>query len=134
MPDTAEVDTPLEPNETILTSTGKTASSKETKGAMQASITFPDLMPLVDEVEERITFLMSVYENTLRSAMYVSAAGIECGTIWTGGWRKVCSLAADSVLQASETSLDVSSDLTDRWMDLNVRSMEATAARLAETA
>lgn len=76
--------------------------------------------------------MMDACEKTLRSAMLVSAAGLECATIWTRGWRDIRAHAANSIWRTSQISVGVSSDLVDRWMDVQVRSLDATAARLAD--
>lgn len=134
MPDTIENDFTPAPAGVITTPPGANPSHPDEDGAEGPRLTLPDLMPLLDVAEGRINFTMSMCENALRSAMRVSAAGLECGTIWSRGWREFHAHAATTVWRTSQISVGASSDLLDRWMDLQVQALDATAARLAETA
>lgn len=134
MPDTIESDFISEPAEAALTPPGAIPSHQEDDGALDFSVAIPDLMPLLDVAEGRIDFVMNVCESALRSAMFVTAAGLECGTIWTRGWREIRAHAATAGWRTSQMSVGASSDVMDRWMDMQVRALDATAARLAEAA
>lgn len=134
MPDTIENDFIPEPTKATTTPPATIASHQDDDGAMDFSSTIPDFTPLLDVADGRIDFVMNTCENALRSAMLVSAAGLECGTIWTRGWREINAHAATAVWRTSQISVGASSDLLDRWMDLRVRSLDATAARLAQAA
>jgi len=134
MPDTIESDIILEPTKPAATPAVTIPSHDEGDGAMDFSVIIPDLTPLLDVAEGRINFVIGTYETALRSAMLVSAAGLECGIIWTRGWREIRAHAATSVWRTSQASVGASSDLMDRWMDLQVHAMDAAATRLAEAA
>lgn len=123
-----------EPAAEAVTSPGTTASLPEGDGVSAYSLTTPDLMPLVDSAEARINLMISTCENALRSAMLVSSAGLECGAIWSRGWREIRAHAATGVWRTSQIALGASSDAMDRWMDLQVQALDATAARLVEAA
>lgn len=129
MPDTNELDVIPEPAEPA---TAVTPLHRD--GTVQFSAAVPDLMPLLDVAEERISFVMNLYESALRSTMVVSGAGLECGSAWNRGWREINAHAATFVWQTSQISLGASSDLLDRAMDFQVRSLDAAAAQLAEAA
>jgi hypothetical protein len=66
--------------------------------------------------------------------MLVSAAGLECGTIWTRGCREIGDVAANGLRRTTQTALEASGGLAKSWMVLNIQVMDTTAARLTETA
>ncbi len=134
MPDSMEFDTKHEPAGAPATPPGATSAPRENTGDVDPSVYVPDLAPLLDVAEGRINFVMANYENAVHASMLASAAGLECGTIWTRGWREIFTLAANAAWRTGQTSFGVSSDLLDRWMDIQVRSMDAAAARLAKAA
>lgn len=134
MPDTIESDFSSEPAATTAPPPGTMTSHHEENEATTPGLAIPDIMPLLDVAEGRMEFMMSVGESALRSTMLVSAAGLECGTIWSRGWWEINAQAATSAWRASQTSIAASSDLLDRWMDVQVQALDATAARLAKAA
>ena len=134
MPDTIESDFISEPAAAALAHPGAIPSHQEDDGKMDFKVTIPDLMPLLDVAEGRIDFMMNVSESALHSAMFITAAGLECGTIWTRGWREINAHAATTAWRTSQMSVGASSDFMDRWMDMQVQTLDATAARLAEAA
>lgn len=130
MPDTIEGDFTSEPIKATATSTGGTSSNPDRAGAAIADVTTPDLKPLIDVAEGRVNFMMDICESALRSGMLVSAAGLECGTILTRGWQKIGADAANAAWRTSQISMGVSTDVLDRLMDLQIKSLDATAARM----
>lgn len=131
MPDTIEGDFTSKPIKATETPNGGTPANPNSAGAAISDVTTPDLKPLFDVAEGRVRFVMSIYENAVRSGMLASAAGLECGTILTRGWRAIGADAANAAWRTSQISMGISSDMLDRLMDLQVKSLDATAARLA---
>jgi hypothetical protein len=134
MPKTTENDIIPEPAGAIGTRNGKAISRREGGVATDPGFHLPDLMPLVDAAERRVNTMMDSYEESVRSVMLVSAAGVECGTIWTRGCREIGDVAANGLRRTTQTALEASGGLAKSWMDLNVQVMDVTAARLTETA
>lgn len=129
MPDIIEGDFTSEPIKATAKPTGCAPLNPDSVGAAISDVTTPDLRPLLDVAEGRLNFVMSIYENALRSGMLVSAAGLECGTILAAGWREMRADTATAAWRTSQISMGVSSDMLDRVMDLQVKSLDAAGAR-----
>lgn len=134
MPKTNENDIIPEPAGAIGTPDGKAISRREGGVATDPGFHLPDLMPFVDAAERRVNTMMDSYEESVRSVMLVSAAGLECGTIWTHGCREIGDMAANGVRRTTQTALEASGGLVKSWMDLNTQIINTTAARSAKPA
>ena len=133
MPKTTEIDIIPESAGTIDTENGKATPRREGDMATDRGFHIPDLMPLADAAEERVNAMMGSYEESVRSVMLAAAAGLECGTIWTRGFREIGDMAADSLRRTNRTAVEASGGAVKSWMDLNIQVMNATAGRVVKS-
>ena len=132
MPDTSEFITTPDDGVATGKSAGKANASITDKNISKAA-EHPEQMNgftgVLDLLDCRAKVAVEFYESNLRSAMYVSAAWIECGSHLANQRREIANLAANHFWTIGETAVQGAGSMVDGWMKLNDQIAEAATAR-----